>query len=797
MSNLYGKVVKVSCFTYKPYVLLDLNPAVVPYGRDGMEIRIVDEFCRWINCSIEIVRDDEYQWGEIYSYENRTGVGVLGSMVEDRVDFGITALYSWYEEFLALDFSAPCIRTGITCIAPAPRMLASWETPFLPFSLYLWIAIIFTFLYASVGLAIAQRCSTRNVLLTTFGMMITQTQSDVGSSWRIRLITGWLLITGLVLDNAYGGGLASSFTVPKYEKSIDTIKDIVDRSIEWGATHDAWIFSLALSQEPVIKKLVSQFKKYSFEELQRKSFTRSMAFSIEKLPAGYYAIGEYITEEAVLDLTIMLEDFYYEQCVIMLRKSSAYTNKLSQLIGRLHESGLLLAWETQVALQHLNYKVQLEVRLSRSKKDVDKVEPLALRHVLPGYHQPYKPEMKYVGNIHGNEVLGRELLLGLADYLCQQYLKNNPKIRALIKRSRIHLLPSMNPDGWQLSTSFGGQDYLIGRGNNHSVDLNRNFPDLDAITFEFERLGINHNSHLLKDVTQLAAPLEPETRAVMRWIMSIPFVLSAAMHGGDLVANYPYDESKSGALASEYSASPDDDTFRELAMAYASAHADMASPRRPGCHIGRDQSASYNFGKQGGVTNGAAWYSLKGGMQDFNYLATNAFEITLELGCKKYPLESELENEWNRNREALLAYLWKGHTGVKGLVRDETGYLENAIISVVNITGPVPKPIRHDVTTGMYGDYYRLLTPGQYELTASHVGHYPAQRQVTVPKRQYTAQVVNFKLQPIRFDDGPLFLDTPFNYYAHFVGDQPRIYKRSLFEKVANTMLEAKDTPKE
>lgn len=46
MENLHGKIVKVACFTYKPYILLDLDKTQAPLGRDGTEVRIVDEFCR-------------------------------------------------------------------------------------------------------------------------------------------------------------------------------------------------------------------------------------------------------------------------------------------------------------------------------------------------------------------------------------------------------------------------------------------------------------------------------------------------------------------------------------------------------------------------------------------------------------------------------------------------------------------------------------------------------------------------------------------------------------------------------
>lgn len=54
----------------------------------------------------------------------------------------------------------------------------------------------------------------------------------------------------------------------------------------------------------------------------------------------------------------------------------------------------------------------------------------------------------------------------------------------------------------------------------------------------------------------------------MKWSQSIPFVLSANLHGGALVANYPYDgnaDKKSGVE----NPSPDNEVFVHLAHVYS------------------------------------------------------------------------------------------------------------------------------------------------------------------------------------------------------------------------------------
>lgn len=148
--------------------------------------------------------------------------------------------------------------------------------------------------------------------------------------------------------------------------------------------------------------------------------------------------------------------------------------------------------------------------------------------------------------MHGNEVVGRELLLYLIQTLLEGYHRN-PDLTRLIDATRIHIMPSMNPDGWERS-SEGDCNSEKGRGNHYGYDLNRNFPDQFKSKLEHE--------------------MQPETKAVISWLHTYPFVLSANLHGGSLVANYPFDGNRN-FKDQGYEGTPDDATFRKLALSYS------------------------------------------------------------------------------------------------------------------------------------------------------------------------------------------------------------------------------------
>lgn len=367
----------------------------------------------------------------------------------------------------------------------------------------------------------------------------------------------------------------------------------------------------------------------------------------------------------------------------------------------------------------------------------------------PGKHELLEPEIKLVGNMHGNEVLGRQLLIYLAQYLCSEYILGNQRIQTIINTTRIHILASMNPDGYELAASevedssdpelSNHEGHLLngwtnGRTNAQNIDLNRNFPDLTSVYYRNRRSRHYRTDHIPIPDAYWFGKVAPETHAVMKWIRSLPFVQSASLHGGELVVSYPFDFSRHPHEERMFSPTPDEQVFKQLARTYADAHATMSNNDTERCGA--------SFHRTRGIINGALWYSFAGGMSDFNYLHTNCFEITVELGCDKFPSEVELYPEWKRNKESLLSFVESVHRGVKGVVKDLDGNgIKGATITV--------RGIRKDVTTAEDGDYWRLLNPGTHILTATAKGYSRVTKRVHIPHSMNKAGRVDFVLEKV------------------------------------------------
>lgn len=216
-----------------------------------------------------------------------------------------------------------------------------------------------------------------------------------------------------------------------------------------------------------------------------------------------------------------------------------------------------------------------------------------------------RPEFKYIANMHGDEIVGREMMVKLIKDLLNNYGKD-PQVTNLLDRVQIYIMPSMNPDGAAASM----------RGNGKYVDLNRDFPDFTT-----------------KDNKDVTDGRQLETQAVMNWQKQRRFVLSANFHGGAEVVNYPWD--------TKGEKFPREDYVKELSLEYAGLTPYIST------------STTFN----NGITNGFTWYEVNGGMQDWSIYYRKDLQITIELSDDKWPAYSMVDYYYAQNKTALLKFI--------------------------------------------------------------------------------------------------------------------------------------------
>ena len=229
------------------------------------------------------------------------------------------------------------------------------------------------------------------------------------------------------------------------------------------------------------------------------------------------------------------------------------------------------------------------------------------------------PEFFYSSTIHGDEVTGYVMMLRLIDTLLHGY-GNNPQYTDLMNTTLICINPLANPDG-----TYRQGDHTVQRAvryNANNVDLNRNWPDPFSST---------------------QSTLQQENAAMISYVSSHNFRLSANLHGGAEVMNYPWD-----SYTSQQNPHPKADWWQEVCQRFVDTSRTY-------------NSSHFNDTYSCGYTAGGDWYVISGGRQDYMNYYQNCLELTMEISTNKTVSSDQLPAYWGFLQHSLVNYIAEIH----------------------------------------------------------------------------------------------------------------------------------------
>jgi hypothetical protein len=218
-----------------------------------------------------------------------------------------------------------------------------------------------------------------------------------------------------------------------------------------------------------------------------------------------------------------------------------------------------------------------------------------------------EPEIRLVGNIHGDEHIGTEVTLYFLRYILTNYA-TSPQVQNLVDNNEIWVLPTVNPDGKVANT----------RSNANNVDLNRDYG------YFWDGWG---NSP--------GPSSQIENQWMMQHLEENNISLEYNYHSAAQYVNYPWDYHPADP--------PDSQHIITLSEIYA-------------------DSANLT------AINGYDWYQVTGSMQDYTIGTSGALAWTIETA--EPSASSAIDQICYDNRNALMDICSRAAWGIRGVVKD-------------------------------------------------------------------------------------------------------------------------------
>ncbi len=205
-----------------------------------------------------------------------------------------------------------------------------------------------------------------------------------------------------------------------------------------------------------------------------------------------------------------------------------------------------------------------------------------------------EPEIRWDGNIHGDEKIGMEVAMYLINELVANY-GTDPQITALVDNREFWFTPLVNPDGM---TAFS-------RYNANDVDLNRDYGNQWAA-----------------DGGSTAPYSQPETRAMLDLITDHQFLIGVSGHSGTELFIYAWSYTE-------------DPTYDQAQYHHIQSNFETLT--------------SYDGGQSAIVL-----YQVNGSSKECDYATGAGLGFTHEMSYTKTPPWSEVAGYCSRNRPGAL-----------------------------------------------------------------------------------------------------------------------------------------------
>ncbi|XP_053660235.1 uncharacterized protein LOC128709273 [Anopheles marshallii] len=458
-SDLKGYVLRTSVLNYLPFTGYELlvcmadgagNAFDSATGKrsiwlDGTELQLLVSFCERRNCNILVLPEDEDEWGEVYP--NGTGNGLMGSVAERRTDIAFGAFYLWLKPYNFSTYTATISRSSVTVLVPKPKVLPFWRTPFLTFSLPLWIAVLVTLIAGIVATwfaetvrhrllqhsvdtdqraandLIAEQLTLSDSVLMMVGFFVAQSSSIRNDLWSCVFLFASLLLAGFMVSNLYSAGLSSIMTVPQYEKSIDSLKDFAASKMPWYGPTPYCLAEIWNATEPNLQQINKTYASVGLEEMKQYAHVGASGFIIEQAQHGNFAPNNFLDRESSTTLQPLKDYIYTQNCAALITNTNPLLSNLNEYILRVQQSGLLYHLGTRTAIRYLPTDVLQNIEHSRNHQHNEGAVTLEIGHFLGAFfilcYGLLCAGLVFVGELWGTIIIQRmnEMLMWKVPYI--------------------------------------------------------------------------------------------------------------------------------------------------------------------------------------------------------------------------------------------------------------------------------------------------------------------------------------------------------------------------------------------